>query len=144
LTITDPNGGSIYGSVSSSRAQLCPNETAADIETKGSAKSRINDYFNSAAFCAAPVIGDGTGYGNSSVGTVRGPSQDNTDLTLSRNFGLFAPMENNHVEFRAEFFNAFNHAQFADPLTALGPGFGQLTSSSVAPRIIQFALKYQF
>jgi hypothetical protein len=144
LTITDPNGGSIYGSVSSSRAQLCPNETAADIETKGSAKSRINDYFNSAAFCAAPVIGDGTGYGDSSVGTVRGPSQDNTDLTISRNFGLFAPIENNHVEFRAEFFNAFNHAQFADPLTALGPGFGQLTTSSVAPRIIQFAMKYQF
>lgn len=153
LTITDSSLGSIYGSVSAARAQLCPGITASDIQTKGSAKSRIDNYFNSAAFavtpgtaaCPSPAIGDGFGYGNSSVGSVRGPSQDNSDIAVSRDFGVFGQIERRRLEFRTEFFNAFNHAQFSDPGTALGTAsFGQITSSSVAPRIIQFALKYQF
>jgi hypothetical protein len=151
LTITDSTLGSIFGSVSSTRAQLCPGMSAANIETRGSVTSRLTNYFNTNAFadsqtgCPLPVIGNGLGYGNSSVGSVRGPNQDNTDLTISRNFGVFAPAEQRKIEFRAEFFNAFNHAQYSDPATALGPGsFGTITSSSVAPRLIQFALKYQF
>jgi hypothetical protein len=83
------------------------------------------------------------------VGIVRGPSQDNSDITVSRTFrGL---REGNSIDFRGEFFNAFNHAQYADPSStqlegtaAPTTGFGQIISSSVAPRIIQFALKYQF
>jgi hypothetical protein len=151
LTITDSTLGSIFGSVSSARAQLCPGMSASNIQTRGSVTSRLTNYFNTNAFadsqtgCPLPVIGDGLGYGNSSVGSVRGPNQDNTDLTISRDFGVFAPAEQRKIEFRAEFFNAFNHAQYADPATALGPGsFGTITSSSVAPRLIQFALKYQF
>ncbi len=151
LTITDSSLGTIYGSVSSARAQLCPGKTAQNIETRGSAKSRINNYFDPSVFasasdgCPLPLIGDGTGYGNSSVGSVRGPSQDNTDITVSRDFKFFGPLEKRRIEFRTEFFNAFNHAQYADPSTAFGTAsFGQLTTSSVAPRIIQFALKLQF
>ena len=153
LTVTDSTLGSIYGSVSTSRAQLCPGNNARSIETAGTASSRLSHYFNAAAFastpgsaaCPAPVIGDGFGYGNSSVGSVRGPSQDNSDIAVSRNFGVFGLSERQGLEFRTEFFNAFNHAQFADPGTAVGTAsFGVITASSVAPRIIQFALKYQF
>lgn len=153
LTITDSTLGSIYGSVSSSRAQLYPGLTARSIETRGAAVSRLNNYFNKSSFssgsgttaCSAPIISDGLGYGNSSVGSVRGPSQDNSDIAVSREFSVFGPAEKQRLEFRTEFFNAFNHAQFADPGTAVGTGsFGVITASSVAPRIIQFALKYQF
>jgi hypothetical protein len=48
--------------------------------------------------------------------------------------------------FRAEFFNAFNHAQFNTPVSTdiSASTFGQITSSAVNPRLIQFALKYVF
>jgi hypothetical protein len=48
--------------------------------------------------------------------------------------------------FRSEFFNLFNHPQFNNPGTVdvSKSTFGQITSSSVNPRLIQFALKYVF
>ena len=50
--------------------------------------------------------------------------------------------------FRAEFFNLFNHAQFNNPavvdFSKASTTFGQITSTSVNPRLIQFALKYVF
>ena len=143
LTITDSLGGSIFGSVSTSRAQLCPGITDSQIQTRGSLHNRLQGYFNNAAFCAAPAIADGTGYGNSSVGVVRGPEQNNTDLTVSRVFHLFS--DNRTLDIRGEFFNAFNHVQYADPATAFGTAnFGHIQGTSVAPRIIQLAAKIQF
>jgi hypothetical protein len=49
------------------------------------------------------------------------------------------------LAFRMEFYNALNHPQFANPGTALGSAtFGVITQPSVAPRLIQFAMKYLF
>ncbi|WP_245632391.1 hypothetical protein [Edaphobacter aggregans] len=49
------------------------------------------------------------------------------------------------LTFRTEFFNVWNHAQYQNPGTAVGTSsFGVINQSSVAPRLIQFALKYQF
>jgi hypothetical protein len=144
LTITDSLGGSIYGSVSTSRAQLCPGILNSQIETSGSLRSRLNSYFNNSAFCPAPALDGGTGYGDSSAGVVRGPEQNNTDLTLSRIFKL-GSSEKRTLDFRGEFFNAFNHVQYADPAVAYGTAsFGSIQSTSVAPRIIQLAAKIQF
>jgi hypothetical protein len=144
LTITDSLGGSIYGSVSTSRAQLCPGVLNSQIETQGSLRSRLNSYFNNSAFCPAPALDGGTGYGDSCAGVVRGPEQNNTDLTLSRIFKL-GSSEKRTLDFRGEFFNAFNHVQYADPAVAYGTAsFGSIQSTSVAPRIIQLAAKIQF
>ena len=75
---------------------------------------------------------------------VRGPEQNNTDLTLSRIFKL-GSSEKRTLDFRGEFFNAFNHVQYADPAVAYGTAsFGSIQSTSVAPRIIQLAAKIQF
>jgi hypothetical protein len=50
------------------------------------------------------------------------------------------------LEFRAEFFNAFNSTQYSNPDTSYsdGPAFGTITSTSVPSRIGQLALKLNF
>jgi hypothetical protein len=142
LTITDSRGGSIYGFASTSRAQLCPGATYGDISTPGSVGRRLNNYFNAAAFCPVPVIGNGTGYGNTGAGIVRGPDQNNIDLSIVKTFHV---AEGHSFEFRSEFFNALNHVQYSTPGTAFGTAsFGVIGSTSVAPRLIQFGLKYNF
>jgi hypothetical protein len=142
LTITDSRGGSIYGFASTSRAQLCPGIDYGNISTPGSVGSRVNNYFNTAAFCAVPAIGNGTGYGNSGAGIVRGPDQNNIDLSIAKTFKV---AERHSFEFRAEFFNALNHVQYSTPGTTFGTAsFGVIGSTSVAARLIQFGLKYNF
>jgi hypothetical protein len=117
---------------------------AADAATKGSVKDRLNAFFNPLAFnssCLPPMIGDGYGYGNSSVGFILGPGQDNTDLSVHKSIAI----KESKMELRVELFNAFNHPQFMGPDTNVpDPGFGKIISTSVNPRLIQFALKYSF
>jgi hypothetical protein len=49
------------------------------------------------------------------------------------------------LQFRAEFFNAFNHAQFGAPVTNVAASnFGSIIATSVNPRLVQLALKYSF
>ena len=53
--------------------------------------------------------------------------------------------EDYSLRFRAEFFNAFNTPQFGNPGTNVNSStFGIISSTSVNPRIIQFALKLNF
>jgi hypothetical protein len=142
LTITDSRGGSIFGFASTSRAQLCPGVTYGDIATPGSVGSRVNNYLSTSAFCAVPAIGNGTGYGDSGAGIVRGPDQNNIDLSITKAFRV---AERHAFEFRSEFFNTLNHVQYSTPGTAFGTAsFGVIGSTSVAARLIQFGLKYNF
>ncbi|MBV8903789.1 MAG: carboxypeptidase regulatory-like domain-containing protein, partial [Acidobacteriia bacterium] len=142
LTITDSRGGSIFGFASTSRAQLCPGFTYGQISTAGSVANRVNNYFNTAAFCPVPVIGNGTGYGDSGAGIVRGPDQNNLDLSLTKTIKV---AERHTFEIRSEFFNALNHVQYSTPGTAFGTAsFGVIGSTSVAARLVQFAAKYSF
>jgi hypothetical protein len=162
LTLTDSRAGSAYFTTAvavsslggiTPRANLCPGYTVGQIETPGSVGSRINDYFNKAAFCAPPLIptalgGDGiaTGFSNLRRGVVRGPDQDNTDLSLLKNTRVGGLREDAQLQFRADFFNSFNTPQFSIPVVAnpYAANFGQITSLAVAPRIVQFSLKYIF
>jgi Carboxypeptidase regulatory-like domain len=144
LSLYYTDSGSIYG-VYNNLSQLCPGATKADIATKGGTTSRLSNYFNSSAFCTPNAIGDGYDFGNLGRGATKGPGQDDSDFSVAKitPFRLFG--EDNTIEFRAEFFNIFNHGQFPDPATTVSlAGFGQITSTSVAPRLIQFALKYAF
>jgi hypothetical protein len=92
------------------------------------------------------VIGNGTDYGNSGVGIARGPGQFNWDFSVGKSTRVGGIREDGTLLFRAEFFNGFNHPQFNNPGTARStpPTYGIITSTSVAPRLIQFALKYVF
>jgi hypothetical protein len=140
VTAIDSTAGTIYGNIPGfSRAQC----TGANPASSGSLFSRINGYFNSAAFTAAPVIGDGTGFGNCGVGILRGPHQLNLDLGIQRDLSFG---EIGTLQFRAEFFNFTNTPKFGQPISdfAAGPAFGLISSTSANPRIIQLALKYNF
>ena len=79
-------------------------------------------------------------YGNSGVGIVRGPHLVNFDFNLAKNFSI---NERLSAQFRAEFFNAFNHSNFSVPGVTAGAGFGQIVGANEA-RIIQLALKIRF
>ncbi|MGB7845811.1 MAG: TonB-dependent receptor [Candidatus Acidiferrum sp.] len=145
VTVTDPSGGTIYGSGSTSRAELCPGFTQGQVATSGGVEARLNNYFNKTAFCAPPTIGDGTGYGDTGRAAFRGPHQANFDMGLIKTTKVGGLSEAATLEFRADFYNAFNHPQFANPGFILGtPSFGQIQATSVAPRLIQFGLKYSF
>jgi hypothetical protein len=88
----------------------------------------------------------GTGYGNAGYGILLGPGQFNWDMTLQKTTKVGGIHEDATLVFRTEFFNAFNHAQFNNPgvVDVSKANVGQITSSSVNPRLIQFALKYVF
>jgi hypothetical protein len=141
ITIIDNRGGTIYGSPGESRAQFCDGMGAVNVATSGNVKERLDKYFNVQAFCAPPAISDGTGYGNSGHGIIRGPGQANWDLSLSKSITI----REVKLELRTEFFNAFNHAQFSNPdNNRSNPNFGRITSTSVNPRLIQFGFKLVF
>jgi hypothetical protein len=150
ITITDSTAGTIYGSTGA-RAQMCSGATYDSIPTSGRIQDRLggnsggSGYINKSAFCAAPtggIYGNGTGWGNSGVGILRAPGQFNWDITLVK---VTKIREGHSLQFRTELYNAFNHAQFAGPTSARSSAsFGNITATSVNPRIIQFGLKYSF
>jgi hypothetical protein len=111
----------------------------------GAGKSYINAtcFTDPAVFSSADPIA--TGFGNAGVGILDGPGQQNWDLSLMKRFSVRWPRESAQLEFRSEFFNAFNHPQFGDPdLEFTSPTFGQISTTVVNPRVVQFALKYTF
>jgi hypothetical protein len=174
LTVLESNELNAFGiaGADQDRAQVsgC---TRSQLVTHGSVKSRLNDYFDASCFTAPPIIGaDGvaTAFGNGGIGNVAGPAQQDFDISISKNIPL-GHSEARYLEFRAEFYNAFNTPSFALPsvqglpldagsVCLVGvdcppgtpgvvgfvpdPAFGVISTTSVAPRIIQFALKLYF
>jgi hypothetical protein len=165
LTVTYTNGTSVYGTTTD-RAELSGKCTPGQYVNSGSVTSKLTDYLNTSCFTTPPIIGgeeppyfcapaqqlaDGncppiaTGFGNSGVGILQGPSELNFDFSVFKHFPLHKIRDSADLEFRSEFFNLFNHPLFQDPDTNLGdPTFGQITNTYGNPRIIQFALKLTF
>ena len=86
--------------------------------------------------------GAGTGFGNSAIGSIMGPGQHNWDISLIKNTKITEAL---NLQFRAEFYNVWNHAQFNPPVNNFADTtFGQVQNSSVPPRIMQLALKFLF
>ena len=97
--------------------------------------------------------------GNVGRNVLRGPGQNNIDFSIIKRFPLG---ESKNIEFRAEFFNLFNHVNFANPISNFNavpsssidadtgkiignPGdFGRIISTSNNPRLIQFAIRVNF
>jgi hypothetical protein len=124
---------------------MCLGSSYGRIVQAGSVESKLNGYFNSTALnCAPVVVGNGYGWGNSGVGIVLGPPESAADVSLGRTVKT-PGTETANVQFRAEFYNVLNRPNFSNPGTTVNSSsFGQITSMSVAPRLVQFGLKYVF
>jgi hypothetical protein len=168
-----PATGGAYGTSTTSylsgvsTAQYCSGFNNGNILAKGSILSKVGTrpangtgYFNLSGFCPAPTVpfGDATAttYGNSGVGAVLGPGQFNWDISILKNTKL---TERVTMQFRTDFYNAFNHPQFADPggLSFGNIGFEDIEATSLAgsedvaiahtnvnPRLIQFGVHFLF
>ena len=111
-------------------------------------------WFNTAAF-AMPNLPNGTTVdpGNASVFPIRGPGQNDWDMSFVKKFPLKS--ESRSLQFRAELYNAFNHTQFMsldtnavfDDTVASHPQvnseFGQVIATR-QPRVIQLSVRLEF
>jgi hypothetical protein len=98
---------------------------------------RANEFFNREAFVSGPL----GKFGNANQRFFHGPGTNNTDLSLHKNTVIREGMT---LQFRAEYFNFFNHAQFDNPSGSFtNARFGQVTSAR-PPRIGQLSLKFLF
>jgi Carboxypeptidase regulatory-like domain len=97
-------------------------------------------WFNPCAF-AAPATGE---LGSANRAPISGPDFVNTDFSVIKRFAL--PWENMGLDFRAEIFNLFNHAQFGLPANDINAPnqFGLISSTVNNPRLVQFGLKLTF
>lgn len=162
LTMVDTNVLSAFAPFVTDRVQLAPGCTNKSVETPGPVTGKLTNFVNASCFTLPRVIGSdglGTAFGNSGNGIVSGPDQRNFDISIIKTTPL---TETKSLEFRAEFFNAFNTPSFGFPSPELNvgtvapdqntglaswqpnPAGAQITSTSVAPRVIQFALKFYF
>ena len=97
----------------------------------------LERWFATAPF-ALPALGT---FGTAGRGLVRGPGIHNWDMSFSKRTLL---RENLSLQFRAEFFNIWNHTQWSGVGTTVGAGtFGQVTSAR-DPRITQLGLRLLF
>jgi hypothetical protein len=101
-----------------------------------------DQWFNPAAFLAPP---NGSGfYGNAGRDILPGPGLATWDLSVLKDTRI---SERLNLQFRAEFFNVLNHANFNTPNaivftpTGVSPTAGVVTSTSTSSRQIQFGLK---
>jgi hypothetical protein len=98
----------------------------------------VAKYFNTAAF----VANQPGQYGSAARNLFSAPGAANTDVSLVKSFRLGERL--GKLQFRAEFFNALNQVRFGGPVSSLiSNTFGQIQSAG-EPRVIQFALRYQF
>jgi hypothetical protein len=95
--------------------------------------------FNRAAFSAAPAYT----FGNSKPydGDLRGIGTNNVNLALDKNVKVHSELT---IQFRAEFYNAFNHPMWASPATTFGSSNFGVSANKINNRTGQLALKLIF
>ena len=116
--------------------------TALSHQNSGSLDSRLANWFDTSVFTHT----DNYGYGTDSrtEPNIRTDGMKNFDFAVFKNT-KFGPDQRLGAEFRAEFFNGFNHPQFSPPNSSFGSSdFGRVTGQYNLPRQIQFAMRFTF
>jgi len=173
IDIVDFNAGSFY--LGSNNGLSRPSWAPGAIRRTATSNIPAGYFFNPFAFARSVVLAGqlipssngtatasatGTDFGNVGRNVLRGPKQTNIDFSIIKRLPI---SESKNIEFRAEFFNLFNHVNFANPFSNLNafassggsidsntgqiinPGdFGRITSTSNNPRLIQFALMLNY
>lgn len=123
---------------------------AQDYQCSNPGHQTLDCWYNQAAFVTPPLANgqqSAHAYGDSKIGNLRGPDLVDFDFVLQKNFNVF---EKQQLQFRAEFFNLFNHPNFGLPGGGSGqipvdfPGAAAITNTATDNRQIEFALKYTF
>jgi hypothetical protein len=119
-------------------AQLVPGVTLNDVRLDHPTRNDfVNQFFNTAAFVPVAQVPRGV-YGNAGRNTLAGPATNRTDLNVMKDIILREPMR---LQFRGEFFNAFNQVSFSPPTSTVSSAtFGRITGAA-AGRVIQLAAK---
>jgi hypothetical protein len=173
IDIVDSNAGSFYfgANNSASRPSWAPGATRGTAMSNVPAGYFFNPFaFVRPVVLTGQVIpssngtavagATGTDLGNVGRNVLRGPRQTNVDFSIIKRFRID---ESKTIEIRAEFFNLLNQVNMANPISnfnavlssggnidpntgqIISPGdFGRITATSNNPRLIQFALKYNF
>lgn len=151
LTIVSENGAQTVQRANFNTA------VTGSVYTTGSASSRVNGYFNPAAFvssCLSATCGAGVGtvsnpnfdrsapFGNTPRNFLTGPGQKNVDIFFIK---IIPFTERVRGEFRTELFNAFNWVNYSNPNNnVVGANFGKIERASTGPRVIQLGFKLSF
>jgi hypothetical protein len=171
IDIVDSGAGSFYGFANGQNTLTRPNYAPGAKRESATTNIPAGYFFNPTAFARPTVlpgrpipssggsaIADalGTDIGSVARNVLRAPAQSNVDFAITRRLLI---REATNIEFRAEFFNLFNHTNLANPLSdfaavetidrvtgqVITPGdFGKILSTNCNPRLIQFALKFNF
>jgi hypothetical protein len=175
IDVVDTGAGDLYGLAKGANPLARPS-LVVGMSCQDALRNIPDGYFFNPAVFARPLVAAGqripssggaatasavgTDIGNLGRNCLRGPRQVNLDFSIAK---LFPLAESRRFEFRAEFFNLFNHPNFANPISnlnalfasggsidpttglVLSPGnFGRIISTSNNPRILQLALKLDF
>ena len=175
IDIADTGAGSLYGLANGGSPLARPSLMSGASCKNATQGVQAGYFFNSTVF-DRPIVqagqqipssdglatagAVGTDVGDVGRNCLRGPRQVDLDFSLAK---LFPISERQAFEFRAEFFNLFNHPNFANPISNLnalfasggridpasgrvlnGGDFGRVISTDNNPRIIQIALKFKF
>ena len=131
---TMQSGGSLNLGLSTSHNGLA---TRPDAVAPLTYQHQLLNWFGTKSF-VQPAAGF---FGNAGVGTILSPGLVVYNMALYKDFRM---TERVTLQFRSEFFNAFNHPNWGSPNTNVGAGsFGQITSMK-NPRIGELALKLRF
>jgi hypothetical protein len=81
-------------------------------------------------------------FGNTGRNFFHGPGLNNWDIELTKDTRI---AESYHLQLRVELYNAFNHAQFANPNGNVNSSdFGRITGTQHGPRLVQLAARFVF
>ena len=100
----------------------------------------IDQWFDPTAFVVIPA--NQFRFGNSGRDILIGPGTVNVDASIFKQFNL--PWDEQFLQFRAEFFNLPNHANFGQPDARIDQPTAGIISTAAPGRKIQFGLKYLF
>jgi hypothetical protein len=149
--ITAVSGAPInLGLNGNSASSVVPNSTMRPDQTgTGHDPHTVDQWFDTSVYSAPACTTATNCWGNTKHNSVVGPGRHNWNVSLFKNF-VFSESRGSMLQFRAEFFNVWNHTQFNASTTNggisnnLGAGdFGRITQA-YDPRIIQLALKLYF
>jgi Carboxypeptidase regulatory-like domain/TonB-dependent Receptor Plug Domain len=136
------NGGNV--------ASVVPNAAnRPDVTGSGHNPHTVQEWFDTSIY-STPACATGPDcWGNTGPNSIVGPGRQNWNVSFFKNF-VFSESRGSNLQFRAEFFNIFNHPQL-DASTQNGgvsnnfgaSNFGTITSA-YDPRVIQLALKLYF